>query len=1067
MKITDIQWNSTIVEFSYTDENIKSIPVESEILLDYDNNSDKYFIQSDSNLFYVSPCGATKGILDTLVRGTKNRNRISWVLDISDKVITIKICPFQSSQFLNEFQALHIEISNDIVQQLKQTSALDALPILEKQFMYKNNNREKVIFIIGISDFDNNKNDKAFTIISAKKRLTVSKINGKLVATKITPQRGDVYSPISAFYGNISFVAGEAAVISEACSKQLESTLEADGYLAMWNAYNNLERLLVMQDAKENGYVEYTDFDVEVSNNIIYKFKIKEYNFHNVDEGFELDATDDDSITQNDDYSVLNGTFQKKLKSKFVGEFLKYENGTVYVINKKFDTPNKTLPKKGFLFKSIQGDKSRLDRRDEAKKTIASGKAPISNLGMLINSGVSVSSSTKNHSAITNELKRKLINSRGEEIKFNEQQEHAIKIALNSPDIALIQGPPGTGKTTVIKAIIARFEEIFKKENDGDFPKILVTSFQHVAVDNAISGINFSGLPANRFGGKRGEENPQKLVVSRWLKENCAAIDEYARQHTVPEVHNAIEDLKNKVFVWKSTGNNVESGLNILQEELSKSQFYLSNDLRNRIQHLIASKPTNSIDNKPLIKETALDEFITALKRLRLTQNSFSDDGLDNLMNFVDDAELGFFDDVCPSFEIPQFVKDVISTKGSEQSSFDKYVSYVKDLLEQYAPVEIEAVEFDLLEELENCLNELVVETKAYLLNKIENIEEAKCEILLQYKDELLAGNAEQIIRDYADIFASTCQQSAPKEDETPSEYDLVIVDEAARANPLDLFIPMSMAKKIVLVGDQKQLPHMIEPTVKKKIAAVSEEKLKLYEESFFEYLFNKLKQDGDELSPFAKACTLTQQYRMLPEISDFVSGAIYEDKLKCGLSPEKVEEKRIVIPKYNGKSVVWVDVNIDCGEEQSGFSKSREVEVTTIFDEIRRVVETDDNIKSIGIITFYKKQMEDIQAELESNLSKTIRDKIEFEIGTVDAFQGKEYDVVFLSCVRCNNLPTDDLKKKVGFLQDTNRLCVALSRGKNLLVGVGDSATVSHVDILNDFVSYCKTEKGCYLGNT
>ena len=58
-------------------------------------------------------------------------------------------------------------------------------------------------------------------------------------------------------------------------------------------------------------------------------------------------------------------------------------------------------------------------------------------------------------------------------------------------------------------------------------------------------------------------------------------------------------------------------------------------------------------------------------------------------------------------------------------------------------------------------------------------------------------------------------------------------------------------------------------------------------------------------------------------------------------------------------------------------------------------------------------------------------------------------------------------MKKKVGFLQDTNRLCVALSRGKNLLVGVGDSATVSHVDILNDFVSYCKTEKGCYLGNT
>lgn len=35
-----------------------------------------------------------------------------------------------------------------------------------------------------------------------------------------------------------------------------------------------------------------------------------------------------------------------------------------------------------------------------------------------------------------------------------ENQEKAIRIALNTPDIAIIQGPPGTGKTTVINAIV-------------------------------------------------------------------------------------------------------------------------------------------------------------------------------------------------------------------------------------------------------------------------------------------------------------------------------------------------------------------------------------------------------------------------------------------------------------------------------------------------------------------------------------------------------------------------------------------------------------------------------------
>lgn len=1068
MKVSDIQWNSTVIEFSYTDEEVKELPVESEVVVDYDSNFDKFFIAVDNKIFYLIPSVSGKGALEKLVKDVDKRERISWILDITEKTISVKFIPFNSAIFLNAFQSLQIEVSNSVVQQLKKSTSLEALSVLENQFLYKNVNDEKVIFVIGINEFDSHKNEKAFTIISNNKRLTVSKVNDKLVAVNIARQRGDVYSPISAFYGNISFVAsGEAAEISEACSKQLENTLSADGYLSMWNEYNQLERLLVMQESLDYGHAQYDDYTVEIHDNIIYKFKVSNCKFQNIDEGVELDVTTDDRITEINPKEILDGTAQEDIAGNYVGEFIKHENGIVYVVDKKNDSPNNKIPKKGYLFKSVQGDRKRLRRRDDAKKAIASGTAPISNLGMLINTGVSANKSSHNYPAITPELKRKLKTRNGEEIKFNEQQEHAIKIALNTPDIALIQGPPGTGKTTVIKAIVSRFEEIYKKENNGDFPKILVTSFQHVAVDNAIKGINFSGLPANRFGGKRGEENPQKMVISRWLKDNCAAIDEYASQHTVPEVHAAIEDIKNRVFVWKCTGQDVGAGIDILKEKLSESQFYLSDALRNRIQHLIASRPTETTNVAGTFEDDTRDEFLTALNRLRLTDIAFSDDGLSNLRDFVDDFELGFFDDICKDVKLPECINQVIISKGTDQKAFEEYATFVRELLEKYSPKEVAPVEFNLLEEVENCLNDLIVETRKYLLNKIENIEEAKCEILLQYKDELLFGNAEQIIRDYADIFASTCQQSAPYKDQTPSEYDLVIVDEAARANPLDLFIPMSMAKKIILVGDQKQLPHMIEPSVKKQIQAASEDKLKLYEESFFEYLFNKLKEDGDDLSPFAKACTLTQQYRMLPEISDFVSSAIYEDKLKCGLSNEKVAENQILVPDYNNKSVVWVNVGLDKGTEQDGISKSRESEVTAIFDEIRKIVKVSDKIKSIGIITFYKKQMEDIKSELESNISKTVRDEIEFEIGTVDAFQGKEYDVVFLSCVRSNELPMEDLKKKVGFLRDDNRLCVALSRGRNLLVGIGDEETVSHVDILNNFISYCKTEKGCYCGNS
>ena len=62
--------------------------------------------------------------------------------------------------------------------------------------------------------------------------------------------------------------------------------------------------------------------------------------------------------------------------------------------------------------------------------------------------------------------------------------------------------------------------------------------------------------------------------------------------------------------------------------------------------------------------------------------------------------------------------------------------------------------------------------------------------------------------------------------------------------------------------------------------------------------------------------------------------------------------------------------------------------------------------------------------------------------MGTVDAFQGKEFDVVLLSVVRSNQ--ETEQSKRVGFLANDNRLCVAFSRAKRLLIAVGDSKTVA-----------------------
>ena len=59
--------------------------------------------------------------------------------------------------------------------------------------------------------------------------------------------------------------------------------------------------------------------------------------------------------------------------------------------------------------------------------------------------------------------------------------------------------------------------------------------------------------------------------------------------------------------------------------------------------------------------------------------------------------------------------------------------------------------------------------------------------------------------------------------------------------------------------------------------------------------------------------------------------------------------------------------------------------------------------------------------------------------VGTVDAFQGREFDVVFLATTRSRRQPVIR-GNPFGFLVLPNRLCVAMSRQRKLLVVVGDA---------------------------
>jgi hypothetical protein len=190
----------------------------------------------------------------------------------------------------------------------------------------------------------------------------------------------------------------------------------------------------------------------------------------------------------------------------------------------------------------------------------------------------------------------------------------------------------------------------------------------------------------------------------------------------------------------------------------------------------------------------------------------------------------------------------------------------------------------------------------------------------------------------------------------------------------------------------------------------------------------------------------------MHPVIGRFVSRHFYDgklnsDKISPGARPNQTGA-------YGGKPVAWLDVPAgDVPERRVGSSWRRDAEVRRVVEELRRILprlaEQHPDIDPghprgmVGVIAFYSAQEDALLQALEderSGLPESLRKRV--RVGTVDAFQGREYDVVFLSTVRSND-NREGVAQRLGFTALPNRLCVAFSRARCVLVGVGDAACV------------------------
>lgn len=256
--------------------------------------------------------------------------------------------------------------------------------------------------------------------------------------------------------------------------------------------------------------------------------------------------------------------------------------------------------------------------------------------------------------------------------------------------------------------------------------------------------------------------------------------------------------------------------------------------------------------------------------------------------------------------------------------------------------------------------------------------------------------------------------------------FDLVIVDEAGHATFAETVIPLSMGNRAILIGDDKQLPPM------------EDEELETYS------LFTRLWED--------RGCTvprvmLDTQFRMHPEIANFVSDTFYNGELKSGVN---VADRAFQFSSFN-KPVCLLSTSNQPNHYEKWCQPSftNELEATYVRGIIDALIEhcnehgAKDESISVAVITPYAEQVSLIRSKLKGVFGNSGNVFISQEdVASVDKFQGGERDVVIASFVRSPR--PKGYAPKLTFVQDLKRMNVAFSRPRKMLILVGDIEALS-----------------------
>lgn len=838
------------------------------------------------------------------------------------------------------------------------------------------------------------------------------------------------------------------------------------------------------------GYKDFEELLQNIQDGIVYKFNISEQDAELYEEKFKENTGVE--ITANDQGRPVMGTIVELVDCELYIKFHDVTN-SYDRIAKSGEIKERCNPE--FAFKR--------DALELLKKDLSPNKYLLS---ILVNHVVKPFGIKRRY------YPYKIIEKDGSEHdNVNPSQKDAIEKALNVEDFLLVQGPPGTGKTTIITEMIKDFVE--------QGLRVLICSKNNLAVDNVLEKCQSlyydkektKKMQCLRLGNEEKVLNTVRGVLPRpltlkiqddvKLQSNEARTEYLKQEQELLELYEkAVEDTETICFLMKYFLREKEifqslfikfqsSMWKILLRKVHRESFHVELiSLLGKIDDLIVQLfALLKIENIQMQKG-ALQQY------LKMTHDTY--DAMETLNQELEHFSTRYRIILGDEKEI---ILNVIRENNEKKDNILRQMCKVGKY--KGNPV---AAEFQKVKLPERPTAEFVDTLQKEMQEKIRKAKSKRFllkQVLDEWHEELEndQSSLEEPLLRTVKIIGATCIGVQTKSNFKNIEYDVAIVDEAGQITLHDLLVPLVKAKKVILIGDHLQLPPSAESEFCKYVQDNNlldfkelddKEERKEYEEeleevfsvSLFEKLFRDSRLDDHKVM-------LDTQFRMHPDIAEFISANFYDGKYKSGISSEKRTLKiagfsrpLYFIDTCNAKEKYEdkiPDPTVHVNRYEAVICASYLTKLIVAIDNNdyemeEKKLKNEDGEYNIGVITAYKKQISYIRQELSKRLQKFYEPERAHDIvsrlaiNTLDSFQGRDDQIIFYSFVRSNQ------EHKIGFLNEVRRLNVMMTRAKSLLVMIGDSETLTEsksktvhdrsrkaAEYYKSLVDYCKEKHG------